>query len=367
MPLIDDEMDESTPWLIEKLQARYAPTNVGFILDRESGDTPVWCVTLPAFERWFAELEGITDHTLGRRLAYASAESEELRWSFAPPLPKSWLGQQKKRIATVNTDWGERGLGQFEIIETASNGATLLVANRAHTAIAAGMGNAAWECVQEARFKFQWSDRGAGETVVQSTLDSREIPAPKRCELSWSNIAGEVSSDWRLYNRARHETDGVWTVEGNRTVMLNQDLLLRFATLSLPYLSDTPKSTDSRTQWSGIEGQEEIVLWDAMAEAARKQFLATGDLVLVDEPENWISVSNRHLAAQGLGCVTKATGIDGHGGVDLLVPAALHPAIVVGRLIGCWERAEGRAARATWSSEQDGHHIKLESRRIIAE
>ena len=367
MPLVDDEMDESTPWLIEKLQTRYAPNDVGMILDRESGDASVWCVTLPAFERWFAELEGVTNQTLGRRLAYASAESEEMRWSLTSPLPKSWLGQQKKRIAVVNSDWGTRGLGQLEVLETATEGATLLVANRGHTAIAAGMGNAAWECVQECRFKFQWSDRGAVETVVQTTLDSREIPAPKSVQKVWTDVMGNLSNDWRLYDRARHEAEGVWTIEGNRTLMLHQDLIIRFATLALPYLAETPRSTDARTEWKGVEGSEEIVLWDAMAEAARKQFLASGELVLIAQPESWISVSNRHLAAQGLGCVTKATEIDANGGVDLLIPAALHPAIVVGRLIGCWERAEGRAAKATWSSEKDGHHIKLESRRIIAE
>ena len=62
-----------------------------------------------------------------------------------------------------------------------------------------------------------------------------------------------------------------------------------------------------------------------------------------------------------------AEEIDDNGGVDILVPAALHPAILVGRLIGCWERAEGRPAKATWVCDKTGHHIKLESRREIAQ
>ena len=185
--------------------------------------------------------------------------------------------------------------------------------------------------------------------------------------LSWSNLDGGPSNDERLYDRARHETEGVWTVEGNRVVMLHQDLLLRFVNLAIPYMADSHRSTDARTEWIGIDEVEKIVLWDAMAEAARKQFLASGELVLVAEAESWKSVSNRHLSAQGLGRVIGATGIDAHGGVDLLMPAALHPAVAVGILIGCWERAEGRAAKATWSSEKDGHHIRLESRRTIAE
>ena len=367
MPLIDDSMDESTPWLIEKLQDRYSPTDCGLILEEDMGGNPVWCVQLSAFERWFSELEGITDQTLGRRLAYASAESEEWRWNLAPPLPKSWLGQQKKRISAINLDWSIRGLGQFAMLESSSDGGTLLVANRGHTALAAGMGNAVWECIQEQRFRFQWSDRGAGETVVQSTRDPRQIPIPKAATYPWTDIVGNLVKDDRLYDRARHETEGLWTVEGNRTVMLQRDLLLRFETLTLPYLSSTQRSTDARTHWSDVTEPELIVLWDAMAEAARLQFLASGELVLIASPEHWISVSKRHLALHGLGCVTKAEEIDTHGGVELRIPATLHPAIVVGRLIGCWERAEGRPAKASWSTDDTGHIVKLESRREIAE
>jgi hypothetical protein len=367
MPLVDDSMDESTPWLIENLKGRYLSTQSGFIIDNQTSNYPVWCVSTSAFDKWFSELESVIDQTLGRRLAYASAESEEMRWSLAPPLPKTWFGQQKKRIGVLNADWAMRGLGQLEILETTNEGATLLVANRGHTSIAAGMANAGWECVQENRFRFQWSDRGAGETVVQTTSDPRNIPTTNRVEIPWCDTSGEVTDEERIFHRARHETDGVWTIEGNRSLMIYRDLLIRFESLTIPYLADTQRSTDSRTDWVGIEEPEKIVLWDAMAEAARKQFLASGELVLVANPEHWITVSNRHLAMQGLGCVSNATGIDGNGGVDLHLPAVFHPAIVIGRLIGCWERAEGRAAKATWSTQKDGHHIKIESRREIAE
>ena len=367
MPLVDDSMDESTPWLITKLRQRYLSTETGFIIDREANHLPVWCVSTSAFDKWFSELESVIDQTLGRRLAYASAESEELRWSMAPPLPKTWFGQQKKRVGMINADWGIRGLGQLEVLEATPQGSTLLIANRGHTAIAAGMGNAGWEHIQETRFRFQWSDRGAGETVVETTPDPRQIPATKSLEIPWVDRVGDVVDDERIFHRARHEADGVWTVEGNRTLMIYRDLLMRFESLAIPYLADTPRSTDSRTDWVGIQEPENIVLWDSMAEASRKQFLASGELVLVADAEHWNSVSKRHMAMQGLGHVSKSVKIDEHGGVELHLPAVLHPAIVVGRLIGCWERAEGRAAKATWSANSDGHRIKIESRRVIAD
>ena len=366
MPLVDDSMDESTPWLIEKLHEQFSTTNSGLILDTGITSSPVWCIQLSAFESWFSILESVTDQTLGRRLAYASAESEEWYWGLAPPLPSSWIGQQKKRMATINSDWALRGLGQLEMLEASTEGGTLLVANRAHTALAAGMVNAAWECIKDQRYKFQWSDRGSGETVVQFSPDPRDIPAAKNVDIPWTDVEGEIVSNTSLFEHARHEVDGLWTVEGNRVVILQQDLLLRFEKLTIPYLSSTPKSTDPRTQWDGVTEPEQIILWDAMAEAARQQFLASGELVLIATPEHWISVSSRHLSQQGLGYVSTVEQIDSHGGVKLIIPAALHPAIVVGRLIGCWERAEGRSAKASWSTFKGGHSIQLESRREIA-
>ena len=69
----------------------------------------------------------------------------------------------------------------------------------------------------------------------------------------------------------------------------------------------------------------------------------------------------------GLGKIDSAIQTDDYGGVELVAPAVFHPAIVVGILIGCWERAEGRAAKATWSVDELGHRIKIESRREIAD
>ena len=255
-----------------------------------ANNTPVSSQTLPALESLFAVLETIADQILGRRLAHASAEGEEWRWNQAPPMPESWLGQQKKRIGNVNSDWAIRGVGQLEMMESSSDSATLLIANRGHTALSAGMGNAAWECIQEQRFRFQWSDRGAGETVVECTRDSRKIPPPKESITPWTDVEGEFVDDERLYDRARHEADGLWTVEGNRAIILPRDLLLRFEAMAVAYLAETSRSTDTRTEWSGISQPEQVVLWDAMAEAARRKFLASGELVLIASAEHWISV-----------------------------------------------------------------------------
>ena len=365
MPLVDEPMDESTTWLIDELKARFLSTDSGLILDCTHQE-PVWCLTVSGFERWFAELEACLDQTLGRRLAHAAAESEEWHLNHSPALPKSWFGQQKKRIAAINADWKLRGQGQLGVLESDNQSSTVIVANRTYTALAAGMGNAAWESIQGCRFRFQWADRGAGETIVEMTHDSRQIPSPAKSIPSWKDQTGIVCDHERLFHRARHEIDGLWTVEGNRTMMLSKDCILRFENLATSYLASTARSSDTRTTWVGVESHEQTVLWDAMAEAARRQFLASGELVLIASAEHWVDVANRHLSLLGLGRVSTANNIDDYGGVELTLPSTLHPAIVTGRLLGCWERAEGRGAKAKWTSVDGAHSIVIESRREIA-
>ncbi len=365
MPLVDDSMDESTPWLIEQLKQRFASNDNGYIVD-VTHQQPTWCVTVSGFERWFSEMENCLDQTLGRRLAHAAAESEEWHWNHVPPLPKSWFGQQKKRIMRINNDWNLRGQGQLDFLESVDESQTIIVANRTFTAIAAGIGNAAWECIEESRFRFQWSDRGVGETVIELTPDPRQIPAPSKPIFSWTDMSGSICDDERLFHRARYEIDGLWTIEGNRAMMLSRDCLLRFENLATSYLASTERSTDSRTTWDGLDSHEQIVFWDAMSEAMRRQFLGSGELVLIASPEHWLDVANRYLSLQGLGKVISAVGIDSQGGVELTLSATLHPAIVTGVLIGCWERAEGRGAKAQWSNSEKGHRIVLKNRREIA-
>ncbi|MDP6899420.1 MAG: hypothetical protein QGF94_01105 [Candidatus Thalassarchaeaceae archaeon] len=366
MPLIDTPMDESTPWLIAALNERCHRAGNGLILDSLSANEPLWCCPLSAFEKWYIELEAELNQTLGRRLAHAAAESEEIRWTHAPPLPSSWFKQQSKRMATVNNDWAIRGLGQIGLLESKEDEVSLIVGNRAHTAIAAGMANAVWECIQGQRFRFQWSDRGASETLVDVTMDTRNIPSPSPTESNWTDLANDVFEHDLFFERARHEFDGVWTVEGNRTILLHRDLLLRFEMLTIPYLANISRSSDPRFEWKGIDDVETMVYWDGAAESARKQFLASGDLALIASPEHWIGISHQYLAKQGLGLITDVESIDDYGGVRIKLASVFHPALVVGRLIGCWERAEGRPARAEWTSDTEGCEIILCSRREIS-
>ena len=76
MPLVDDPIDESTPWLIDELKNRFRSTDSGLILDMTHLE-PVWCLTVSGFERWFAEVESCLDQTLGRRLAHAAARQAQ--------------------------------------------------------------------------------------------------------------------------------------------------------------------------------------------------------------------------------------------------------------------------------------------------
>jgi len=329
-----------------------------------------WLVGLPTFEAWFASLEEILTLTLGRRLAHAAAESEEWYWRLSGnELPEPWFKKRMKRMAVINADWALRGHGQIQFLDTSESTDSVLVAHRSHTSIAAGMANAAWERIEDKRTRFQWSDRGASETIIEAENDPRNIPAPSPIRASWQDASGKtngVDVDHPM-GLARHEADGLWTLEGVRMLTLHRDVLLRFETLVLPHITGSARNTDSRTEWVGLDDADATILWDAFAEAMRKQFHASGDLVLIAEASHWLHVSAAHLGEGGLGVVVNSNSIDEIGGVELTVPVCTHPALSAGILLGCWERSEGRQGRCDWSCGADGHKFVLRSRRNVVE
>ena len=370
MPLVEDAMDESTPWLTAQLQQRFTHRN-GVIADSRAGNELTWLVALPTFEGWFTSLEEILTMTLGRRLAHAAAESEEWYWRLTEnELPEPWFKKQQKRMSVINADWALRGHGQMQFLNTTDSTDSVLVAHRSHTSLAAGMANAAWERIEDKRTRFQWSDRGASETIIEAEYDARNIPAPTPTSPSWQEVETSAARNVDAAHPmelARHEADGLWTVEGIQMMTLHRDVLLRFESLAIPHLSESARDTDPRTSWTGFNDTDTAVFWDAIAEATRKQFHSSGELVLIAEAVHWLHVSAAHLGSAGLGEVVNAESVDNLGGVNLDIPMCPHPALAAGILLGCWERSEGRQGRCEWSCGPAGHIFALRSRREVAE
>jgi len=367
VPLVDDAVEASDE-LAAELQERYLATASGMLVEQSGQRQPVWACPVSEFELWLGALEGMLDMPLGRRLAHAAAESEEWRMQAADRKPPNPLfGKEKKRLVWLNEDWHQRGMGEISLLESEPGEVSLVVRRRPHPALAAGITCAAWERIQKRRYRFRWTDGGSGESLITLEPDRREIPSSAAMSPSWDEVPASttVATGPHPFLLSYNE-GGDWTVDGVRMLALARDLLLRFEDVVLPHLADKERSSDPRVGWTGVDDRDRLLFWDALAEVGRVKFVATGEMVLVAAPTDWVDVGRRFLSTSGMGTITTAESLDDMGGVRLTADNLFHPALAIGILLGAWERAEARPAGAAWTSSEHGHTIELTSLRDIA-
>ena len=368
MPLVDEPADETTEALVRALKQRFGFEN-SILRDRGRGGAAIWCVTKTHFDAWFNALEAESGLTLGRRLAHAAAESDEALAAAGAPLPTAWFSQLKKRLAAINADWALRGIGQLEILEAGDTEQLLLVQQRIRGDVAAGSAASAWERIHESRFRFQWADGGAGQSIIELTPDARAIPSAKRqfnpfwsAATSSSPPTKQAEAPDLAFEFAYEERPGEWTVEGRRRFMLAHDLFHRFEQIATPHFSG---DANAKFNW-GIEDADSTAFFDAVCEAERQTVYAEGHLVLIDSVDRWHDICRAHLSSTGMGHLAVTEGLDGHGGVRLKFASVLHPALVAGTVLALWERAHGRNGKVAWLNDAEGHVIDIAPQHEIA-
>lgn len=364
VPLVDDDIDETTPWFSNRMMNTYGVTIRGLIVNIAEDAAPYFFTQVSEFELWVGEVEKTLGIPLGRKLAHSAAESEEYRLlGNMSDMPKPLFNKMKKRMEWINQSWELRGLGQLELMKKEEETTKLIVHNRAHSAFAAGMASATYEILTDTRFRFHWTDDGNSESLITLEHDMRPIPPAERIEGKWTDAEGDYVRDEGMHPLARayHESSGTWSNDSIRMMAIRQDHLLRFEESIMPQLFEKKISDSGRYIWEDISDAERINTWNGFAEASRIRFTAGEEMILVADAEHWIHVGRRLLGKFGLGGIDSAVAIDEQGGVKLHLPSLFHPAIVAGILTAAWERAEARYAKCEWSCSQNGHIIQISS------
>jgi len=292
------------------------------------------------FETWFHRLEQRLGQSLGRRLAHAALEHEEYMIGFGGfPSPS---GRDISRWSGTEQDWQSRGMGQYSMLED-SGEARILIENPASASICSGFITGAWENATGKRHRFLWSQNTEEGLIVTLSLDEKSIPSPKRSAVSWPEpvsvipMPDDIEESWE---DLRIDSSGVWSIMGERRMMVHRDLILRFEEFCLPYLQSIEEGRQDM-QWP-LEDEQQSIWWTAAADSMRETFFESGRHILVSKPEDWIGIARRHLSIEGLGGVKSVRSIDAHGGVELQFSGCFHPALAGGVLLACWERAHGR-------------------------
>lgn len=359
---------KSKPKLSEEdiLKNRWKFTSNGTYADRYRQDEIAWRVVSNSFEIWFQGIEQRTGQSLGRRLAHAAAESEEFLLSIGSVLTKP-KGRIPSNWLDVHKDWSSRGLGKIQLLEDEDE-IRLIVNNHPNGPICAGSLVANWECGTGQRHRFRWSESVGQGLVVDLTLEDVKIPKSQKSNLIWNDFSSSTN-----LTEEGHDTfadleflnSGFWTIMGRRSLFIHRDLLLKFEEYCLPYL-DRIHEGRSDYSWNGLDDNRAL-WWTAMADSIREIFFSAGYHIFVSKTEDWLRIARRHLSQDGLGKISSVASIDNAGGIEFSIENTLHPALLSGTLLGCWERAYGRRGRVILNQNPNGLKLKIFSLNEIAE
>lgn len=355
---------EDASQLQESLLQRYLADAHGRIIDRDI-DEPIWLLSDEEWLRWFSILEEILSMPSGRRLAHAAEAHETWRLQrrvVKSPIPRPLFGRRKARDNWVADDWKQRSLGS--LIQSSETEAE--VRGRTISSMAAGIAVATITVLSGKEHRFRWQDSGSDSAVVYFEEKPGTLPAVKDMHREWEEVPQQAAREGPhpLDEAKPAPNEGKWMLMGEQMSCVGQDMLIRLGNNILPHIENRQR-LDAQVEWKGIS-EETALVWDAFAEAARRVFVEGGEHVLIAEPRHWLGTCVEILSSQGLGAATTADGLDGNGGVKICLLGTVHPAISVGRLLGCWQRSQGRDARASWVAGSGKHEICLSSRRDIA-
>ncbi|MBC8437892.1 MAG: hypothetical protein H8D82_01330 [Euryarchaeota archaeon] len=369
MPLIDGGADESTPEFTAEIKSRYKPTKGGLIVEQRGAKQVNYFVSTSEFELWLGELEGVLGNTFGRKLAHSIAESEELYLSkLIEEMPSPLFSKMKKRLLWINEDLDLRGFGFIEILSESKIEKKVIIHDRPHSAIGAGVIASSIEQIAGQRYRFHWTDDGSSDCLVTLEIDSRHIPPAIKIDKRWKDSDSSVHQADGMHplELAYKESRGRWSIDGIRMVGLRQDVFLRLEESIIPQLVNFEFQNLDKFSWNSINDKERKKCWSGMASASLNRFLSVDAMVLVAEPDHWVHVGHRFLTRVGLGGVKSAESIDDLGGVRLHLPRLFHPALVCGILTAAWERAEARPGRCTWRCDHNGHFVEISALHDLA-
>ena len=342
----------------DRIRKRWLILSNGFIADSQRNNSLVWKVGVNSFEDFFSGLEKRSGQSLGRRLAHSSSESEE--WLISDSNTKISSSRNLKKWNRTINDWQDRGLGSFELIDN-SDEVRVLINNPSCGPMCAGIFSAIWELSTRTRHRFRWNQNTSESLMLSLSEDKVEIPSPQNVSSPWpQDISFSTVEDDDFWDTLMIENSGSWSLMGVRTMMIHQDLIIRFESYFLPYVDDIHEGRIGSCLWRNLDNKK-ANLWTIFSDTMREIFFDQGHHIIISKEQDWITVARRHLGKNGLGCIDSINTIDDFGGVEIFTTSCFHPAIFCGILSGCWERAYGRNVKSEFRIESGTNILKLTS------
>lgn len=333
MPLIDETESLLDKSLMSSLEQNFS-TRDGLIIDKQGYCWYRW--RIDALEAWWRMFEEIIDAPMGRKLANAACDEEELLLNSGV-LDHTGFFRKKKITQALEARWKIHGWGMPNVKPPSfdSNGLT---------PVFAGIFQADFERINSKRYRMRWEEKSL-ETCVLS-LDETNLP------ITASKPTGKKYLPGDPYRIA---VEKEWRIDGLKYHLLPMGMFERLQESCAGLVANI--SDDERNSWPEISDG-----FLSFAIAAKRLFIAGEEIFLAADTKGWIDSCKSYFAPRGMSVPISAVELDSNGGIELKFTEIPLLSLTAGLLAGAWVRCEGRPVKVSIRNENEFQFISLQSR-----
>lgn len=330
MPIIDDVNQLHDVGLTSKFQQHFSSGGNGRIIDIEGN---YWYICQEnELLNFVSILESRIGVPIGRILHNSAADAFEL---ILTPLTEINFGifAKKKRSKLLMDYWLVFGWGSYD-----SKNHSIIT--DVYPSIISGFYLSLIEFMQGHRSRIQWKQ--VQDRLIMCELEKydKEISAPMTIDcMPWNYITQKQGVG--VGNLIERREVG-WSINGRSSYVLPCEFINRLIFNLGGYIDNA--SSQLSDNWL-VEGIDNRILgsFTNVIQSFKELFLIGDVFVYLNQQNNWDSVISSQLNPYGMGSVTFLHSRDGidHFEVSLEPNAPM----VIGKLCGLWERANGKKSR----------------------
>tara|TARA_B100001564_G_C20625605_1_gene664516 strand:- start:419 stop:1474 length:1056 start_codon:yes stop_codon:yes gene_type:complete len=346
MPIVDDERILHDNQLTYQFHQHFSKGGNGRIIDH---DDNYWYICKEnELSNFISLLENNIGIPIGRILHNSAADSFELILS---PLTKVNFGffGKKKRSRLLSSYWETFGWGSYV-------GKNHSIITNVFPSIISGFYLSLVEFDQGHRSRIQWKQ--VQDTLILCELEplNKAISSPQDISfLSWSNTIKIQDTGLDILLERK---DVGWSIDGRLSYVLPCDMINRVIFNLSGYVEKLSSKVSEAWHLEGID-ERFSSSFSHVVQSFKELFLSGDEFVYLNEQNNWDLVISSHLKPFGMGTVKFIKCEDS---IDYF-EVSLEPnaPLVIGKLSGIWERANGKRCRCTISLSDSIFYVKIQS------
>ena len=332
MPLVEDNIDTHDEHLTRIFWDRFSHQKSGEILDDDKNSWVIFHED--EFNMLIYHYESIISSPIGRILHNSAADSLELIIANLATIRTRFFGKKRLNKMLVEV-WKLCGWGTNSFHNST-------IKTNLFASVAAGFYLSTIELIEDCRYKLEWSQKFNHIIDFKRTNANNEMVPPKLIKsIQWAYLddfqESIIDSDVKLESQELG-----WSIEGRTSFLLPCDFFNRVILNSSGFVEELPHKISEKWDLVGFDKIYSNGLI-AMLESSKEVFLSMDNFVYLRDERDWGETIVKHMACFGY----TTPKLSKQDQIKTIFEMNLTPSLPLslGKLVGLWERANGKIAK----------------------